>query len=311
MNLNTLKVAILGYGNQGRAQALNLRDSGVPVIVGARPGKGFETAKKDGFTPLEIIQAAEMAQVLLFLLPDHIIPETYQSLSYLFSEGQREVGFSHGYAYHFGGIQRFEKTGYFLVGPKGAGWVLRESYQRGEKIPGVLAIESVRKQTREIAVRYAEAIGLNSKNLVETTFQEETECDLFGEQVVLCGGILELMESAFELLLERGYGSEMAFYECCYEAKRILDLWLEKGPIGLSESISPTAFFGGFTRGRRLINEEVKKEMGLIFEQIKKGKFSQEWDEEVRKNFPTLKGRKAEQEASKLQKTYNQIKKEL
>lgn len=311
MNLNALKVAILGYGNQGRAQALNLRDSGVEVIVGARPGKGFEKALEDGFQPLEMGRAAEMAQVLLFLLPDHVIPETYQTLSHLFSEGQREVGFSHGYAYHFGAIQRYPKTGYFLVGPKGAGWVLREAFQKGEKIPGVFALESPRESTRKIALGYAEAIGLNPKNLFETTFQEETECDLFGEQVVLCGGILELMESAFELLLQRGYGSEMAFYECCYEAKRILDLWLEKGPLGLSESISPTAFFGGFTRGRRLINEDVKKEMGLIFEQIKKGTFSQEWDEEVRKGFPVLKRRKAELEASKLQQTYNQIKKDL
>lgn len=308
MHLNQLKIAILGYGNQGRAHALNLRDSGCQVIVGARPGNGFELAKKDGFTPKSICEAAEEAQVVLFLLPDLIIPEVYRELSYLFSEGQRDIGFCHGYAYHLGGIEKFPKTGYFLVGPKGAGVVLRETFQNGKSLPGVFAIVSPRKETRELALAYAKAVGISEKTLIETTFQEETECDLFGEQVVLCGGILELMESAFQVLIEKGQTPEMAFFECCYEAKLILDVWMKEGPQGLSKKISPTAFFGGLTRGRRLIDENTREKMRAMFDEIRSGHFSAEWKAEAQAGFPTLEKRLQEQSQSELQKTYDRLK---
>lgn len=308
MHLNQRKIAILGYGNQGRAHALNLRDSGWKVTVGARPGNGFETALKDGFMPKSFQEAAEEAEVILFLLPDLVIPEIYRELSFLFSDGQREVGFCHGYAYHFGAIERFPKTGYFLVGPKGAGVVLREAYQNRTLLPGVFAVISPRTETRDLALAYAKAVGLSDKALIETTFQEETECDLFGEQVVLCGGIMELMESAFQVLIEKGHSPEMAFFECCYEAKMILDVWMKEGPAAFSRKISPTAFFGGLTRGRRLINQETREKMKEIFDEIQSGRFSSDWKSEADKGFPTLKKRIQEQTGSVLQKTYDSLK---
>lgn len=308
MHLNQKKIAILGYGNQGRAHALNLRDSGCEVVVGARTGKGFEAAQNDGLRPTSIFEAAKESQVLMFLLPDLVIPEVYSELSPLFSEGQREVGFAHGYAYHFGGIEKFSKTGYFLIGPKGAGVVLREAYQNHKTLPGVFAVVSPRQETRELALAYANAVGISSRALIETTFQEETECDLFGEQAVLCGGILELMESAFQVLIEKGHTPEMAFFECCYEAKMILDVWMKEGPSGLSQKISPTAFFGGLTRGRRLIDNNTREKMSVLFDEIRSGRFSADWKEEAQKGFPTLEKRLQEQKSSKLQKTYDRLK---
>jgi len=304
-------VAILGYGNQGRAHALNLRDSGWNVFVGARPGKGFSLAQADGFNPLGLRDAATQGQILMFLLPDLVIPGIYHELSDLFSQGQREVGFCHGYAYVFGGISRFEKTGYFLVGPKGAGILLREAYQSRKGLPGVIAVESPKESTHSLALSYAQAVGIKSGALLPTTFQEETECDLFGEQVVLCGGILELMESAFEVLVEQGHTPEMAFYECCFEAKLILDLWMKEGPQGLSQKISPTAFFGGLTRGRRLIDPSTKEKMRLMFREIRSGEFSREWQREANENYPQLEKRLREQKASLLDKTYHQLKTHL
>lgn len=303
-----MKVAILGYGNQGRAQALNLRDSGWEVSVGARPGKGKVLAQQDGFVPLEFREAVVKSHAVMFLLPDLVIPEIYSELTDLFSEGQREVGFSHGYAYVFGGISRFPKTGYFLVGPKGAGLLLRENFQSGKGLPGVVAIDSPRKTTLDLARAYAKGIGLNTQNLLETTFQEETECDLFGEQVVLCGGILELMESAFQVLVEEGHSPEMAFYECCFEAKLILDLWMKEGPKGLSQKISPTAFFGGLTRGRRIIDKNTQEKMRQIFREIRTGKFSEEWQKEAKAHYPQLDERLKEQGNSLLERTFHQLK---
>ena len=287
---------------------MNLRDSGCQVLIGARQGKGFEEAVRDGFEPKTLREAAEQGNVLLFLLPDLVIPEVYRDLSDLFSAGQREVGFCHGYAFHFGGIEKFSKTGYFLVGPKGAGVILRDVYQKGKTLPGVFAVVSPRAETRDLALAYAKAVGLSEKTLIETTFQEETECDLFGEQVVLCGGILELMESAFQVLVEKGHSPEMAFFECCYEAKMILDLWMQEGPSSLSQKISPTAFFGGYTRGKRLIDQEAQQKMRVLFEEIRQGKFSSEWKSEANQGFPNLNRRLEEQKKSVLQRTYDQLK---
>lgn len=309
MPLKDKKIAILGYGNQGRAQALNLRDSRFSVLIGSREGKGFDQALQDGFKPLTLRQAAEESDILMFLLPDLVIPSVYSDLSDLFSQGQRVVGFSHGYAFQFGGIERFSKTSYFLVGPKGAGAVLRKFYQEGKTLPGVLAYVSPDPTaTRELAGAYAKAIGISEKCLVETTFQEETECDLFGEQAVLCGGILELMEAAFEVLIEKGHSPQMAFLECCYEAKLILDLWMSEGPSQLSQKISPTAFYGGWTRGKRLINEETKNQLRVIFDEIRGGQFSKEWEGEASQGYPQLKARLRQQTGSLLEKTYFELK---
>jgi len=309
VDLKNKKIAILGYGNQGRAQALNLRDSGFSVLIGSREGKSFDQALQDGFKPLNLRQASEASDILIFLLSDLVISSVYVELADLFSQGQRAVGFSHGYAFQFGGIERFCKTSYFLVGPKGAGAVLRKFYQEGKKLPGVLACVSPDPtSTRELAKAYAKAIGISEKCLVETTFQEETECDLFGEQAVLCGGILELMESAFEILVEKGHSPQMAFLECCYEAQLILDLWMSEGPSNLSQKISPTAFYGGWTRGKRLINHEVRSQMRALFDEIRGGAFSKEWEREASQGYPQLKARLHQQKGSLLEKTYFELK---
>jgi len=308
MGLFGKKIGILGYGNQGRAQALNLRDSGYSVLVGAREGRGYQQAVQDGFTPRSFRQVAQEVDILMFLLPDHVIPEQYGILKDCLMSGEKEVGFSHGYAIHFGGLEKFSKTGYFLVGPKGAGVILRDEFQKGKGLPGVFAVSSPRAETRQVAIEYAHGIGILKSALFETTFQEETECDLFGEQTVLCGGILDLMEAAFQTLVKKGHSPQMAFFECCYEAKRILDLWLQKGPSGLSSSISPTAFFGGITRGKRLINERTIQELEVIFDEIRSGRFSQEWELEVKNGFPVSRVRANSEKVSLLQKTYDSLK---
>jgi ketol-acid reductoisomerase len=309
--LQNKKVGILGYGNQGRAHALNLRDSGIEVAVGCRSGRGFKQAQQDGFLPLEMEIAAEKSQVLVFLLPDQVIPEAYDKLACFFKNGEREVGFSHGYAYQFGGIKRYPQTGYFLVGPKGAGAILREKFVSGEGLPGVFAVESPKKETREVCLAYAKAIGLAEVTLLETSFKEETECDLFGEQAVLCGGIMELMEAAFDTLVKNGNTPEMAFFECCYEAIMILELWMKFGPEELSRKISPTAFFGGLTRGRRIINSEAKKRIEEIFQEIRSGQFQQEWREEVKKGYPQSESRRRILKESPLEKTYQILKSQM
>lgn len=297
-------VAVLGYGNQGRAHALNLRDSGVTVLVGQRLGAGFETARADGFTPVAPREAAARADVVMFLFPDQVIAEVHAELEPELGAA-KVLGFAHGFAYVYGLVPRLPGREYFLVGPKGAGALLRERFVAGSGLPGVLAVAEER--TRELAASYAKAIGCASSVLIETTFREETECDLFGEQAVLCGGILELMESAFQTLVKHGHTPEMAFFECCYEARMILELWMKFGPAGMAGRISPTAFFGGLTRGRRLVTDATRAEMEAMFREIRDGSFAKEWMSEVASGMPRLRERRAELARSALQKTYETL----
>lgn len=289
-------VAILGYGNQGRAHALNLRDSGCQVTVGARPGKGFDEAVRDGFSPLPFEAAIEAAPVVVFLLPDHVIPGVYGSVRARLCG--KTIGFAHGFALHFGFIERRDDAEYFLVGPKGAGAILREKYLSGEGLPGVIV-------GGDIAKVYACAIGL--RDLIPTTFQEETECDLFGEQAVLCGGIFELMQQAYEVLVEKGHSPAMAFLECCFEARLITELWMQNGPLGVTERISPTAAYGGLTRGRRLVTEDTRREMEKIFDEIRGGAFAKEWMQEAQAGMPVLKEGRSEKKRQELQEVFDRM----
>lgn len=285
--IRSQKVAILGYGNQGRAQALNLRDSGVQVTVGARSGVGHQLALKDGFHPVSFEQAIQSCQVIMYLFPDQVIPEIYrQTREHL--NRQHTIGFAHGFCYHFKWIEPLQECHYFLVGSKGAGAVLRDAFERGSGLPGVYALSEENEPLENLVKSYAAAVGLTTHLLLKTTFQEETECDLFGEQSVLCGGLLELMESAFETLVSEGLTPEMAFLECCYEAKTIVELWIKNGPLGVTQKISPTAFYGGLSRGKRLIDDKTKQEMKAIFQEIRSGKFAQEWAQEVRDGEKSL-----------------------
>lgn len=307
-SIQAKRVAVLGYGNQGRAQALNLRDSGVSLTIGVRPGGSAERAKADGFRCDSFHDAVKKASVVLFLLPDHVTPQVYQQLLPELSAQPRFIGFAHGFAYHFKLIELVTHCSYFLVAPKGAGAILRDRFVKGLGLPMVYGVGQApdSRATEQIALSYAKAIGARGL-LHQTTFQEETECDLFGEQAVLCGGLLEMLEQAYTTLVQKGHSPEMAFFECCYEVKTIMDLFLKYGPVGMSKRISPTAFYGGTTRAKRLLNERTRAEMEKVFEEIRSGAFTKEWLGEVGAGFPMLRKRQEELKGSPLQLAYERL----
>jgi len=302
------KVAVLGYGNQGRAHALNLRDSGVSVVVGARPGTGFDKAKGDGLDVKSVPAAIEGADIFMFFFPDQVIPQVYQEVTPLLVKAPRPIGFAHGFALTFQLINKIAGCSYFLVGPKGAGALLRDNFVKGGGLPGVYAVEpGAAPGMKELAISYAKAMGCASSVLLETTFREETECDLFGEQAVLCGGFMENMEAAFTTLVEAGHTPEMAFFEICFEAKMILELWMKYGPYGMANKISPTAFYGGLSRAPRIVPESVKAEMRKVFQEIRQGEFATEWMGEVANGMPRVKAEKERLKNSLLQKTWEKL----
>ncbi len=301
-------VAILGYGNQGRAQALNLRDNGGTVVVGARPGAGAEAAKADGLEVKSIETAVHAADVSMLLFPDHVLPGLFADLRPHFAGGQKVFGFSHGYALKYGLIEPPVGARYFLVGPKGAGRILRENFQAGHGLPAVYALSDAKDEPlRQLALGYAKAVGCQSSWLLETTFALETEGDLFGEQAVLCGGLMTLLEVTFEELVKNGHDPKTAFFDCCYEAVLILRLWLDVGPKGMSEKISPTAFYGGLTRGPRVVSEPVRAEISKIFAEVRDGRFDEEWRKEVAAGSPKLAAERRRIADSLLQKTYAEL----
>lgn len=296
-------VAILGYGNQGRAQALNLRDSGVQVRIGARAGTGASLAQKDGFTVEPFETAISGSDIVMYLFPDQVIPQIYE-VTKRFLKPLQAIGFAHGFCYHFEWIKPLAECRYFLVGSKGAGAVLRDAFERGGGLPGVYAIDCEDEKFETLIQSYAKAIGLANQTLLKTTFQEETECDLFGEQTVLCGGLPQLMETAFETLVEAGFSREMAFLECCYEAKTIVELWIKNGPYEMTKKISPTAFYGGLISGKRMVNGQTKIEMKKILQEIQSGEFAKKWKAEVDNGTPQLIAERERLKKSQLDKTY-------
>jgi ketol-acid reductoisomerase len=292
-------VAILGYGNQGRAHALNLRDSGVKVIIGSRPGKSFNQALEDRFAPMSIASAISEADVLMWLLPDQEMPQIYQEHIELIKP-THTIGFAHGFCYHFNLISKSTPLQYFIAAPKGSGFSLRRAYEKGESLPGVFALSDKDDSLKLLVTSYLEAIGCK-KFIFETNFKEETECDLFGEQAVLCGGLIELIQQSYKILIENGHSEEMAFFETCFEAKLILELLLEHGLSGMSDKISPTAFYGGHLAGKRLINQNVKDELKKIFTEIQNGTFAKNWMTEVQTGMKSLQAAKKEVKESPLQ----------
>jgi ketol-acid reductoisomerase len=284
-------VAIIGYGSQGHAQAQNLRDSGVQVVVGQRPGgKNYELAKSHGFQPVSAADAAKVADVVNILLPDELQADTYRAEI----RGQLSPGnilmCSHGFNVHFGQVEPPSGVDLLLVAPKGPGHLVRSEFVEGGGVPCLIAVsDGARDETFRVGLAYAKGIGGTRAGVISTTFAEETETDLFGEQVVLCGGISALVKAAYETLIEAGYQSEMAYFEVLHELKLIVDLFYQGGLAYMRYSVSNTAEYGDYTRGPRIVTQETKQEMKRILDEIRSGQFAREWILENKAGAPAFK----------------------
>lgn len=289
-DLKGKKVAIIGYGSQGHAQAQNLRDSGVDVIVGQRPGgPNFDLAREHGFHPVSAAEAAESADVINILLPDELQAETYVRDIRPHLKPGNVLMASHGFNFHFGQVIPPSNVDTLLVAPKGPGHLVRSEYVKGGGVPCLIAFgDNASASTKKIGLAYAKGIGGTRGGVIETTFREETETDLFGEQVVLCGGVSALVKSAFETLVEAGYQPELAYFECMHELKLIVDLFYQGGLNYMRYSVSNTAEFGDYTRGPRIVTDETRKEMKKILYEIQSGQFAREWILENRANRPVF-----------------------
>lgn len=283
-------IAIIGYGSQGHAHAQNLRDSGLKVIVGQRPGgANYDLAVKHGFEPMSAEEAARQATIIMMLVPDHAQASLYESAIAPYLTQGKMLMFSHGFNIHFGQIRPPENVDVTMVAPKGPGHLVRREYETGAGVPGLVAVyQDATGKAMDRALAYATGIGASRAGVIETTFKEETETDLFGEQCVLCGGVSELIKAGFETLVEAGYQPEIAYFECCHELKLIVDLIYEGGLSRMRYSISDTAEFGDYTRGKRIITEETRREMKKILEEIQTGRFAREWMLENKVNRPVF-----------------------
>lgn len=283
------KIAIMGYGSQGHAHANNLRDSGMDVIVGLRKGASWDKASAAGFNVMVPSEAAKVADIVMILLPDELQADFYNREIAPNIRSGSYITFAHGFNIHFGQIIPRPDLNVFMVAPKGPGHLVRSEYTKGSGVPCLIAIhQDPSGNTKDVALAYASAIGGGRAGIIETTFREETETDLFGEQVVLCGGLTALIQAGFETLVEAGYAPEMAYFECLHEVKLIVDLIYEGGISNMRYSISNTAQYGDLTRGPRVITEETKKEMKKILREIQDGSFAKEWILECRANKPVF-----------------------
>lgn len=292
-------VAVIGYGSQGHAQARNLLDSGVPVVVGLRPGSpNWTRAEADGLRVLPVPDAAQEAGVIQMLVPDEHQAALFKADIASHLGAGKALMFSHGFNIHFGQIMPSAEVDVFMVAPKSPGPMLRRLYQEGKGVPGLIAVHQDHSgQARDLALAYAKGIGCTRAGVFETTFREETETDLFGEQCVLCGGVSELIKAGFDTLVEAGYSPEIAYFECVHELKLIVDLINEGGLTGMRQKISNTAEFGDYMSGPRIINEEVREEMRNVLAEIQNGVFAKEWILENQAGQPSFKAiRRQEQE---------------
>ncbi len=281
--LDDLVIAILGYGNQGRAHAMNLRDSGVNVMIGQRPGSSFDRARADSFEPRPVEEASVSGDLLVLALPDESAAEVFGSQIRPHLRRGQTLGFLHGFNIRFGFVEPPQEVDVILIAPKGPGTLLRSLYVDGKGLPALLAVDrDASGHARRTALAWAAGIGCTRAGVIETTFAAETETDLFGEQVVLCGGVIALAKAAFETLVSAGYEPEFAYLECVHELKQIVDLIYERGLTGMRQRVSNTAEYGELTRGPRLITDETRREMRLILDEIRSGAFAEEWIAEYR-----------------------------
>ena len=293
-DLNTLKgktIAIVGYGSQGHAHAQNLRDSGLEVIVAQRPGSAnYELAKEHGFNPMSVADAAQKADCIMILLPDQHQSRVYEQEIKPYLKPGMSLVFAHGFNIHFSQIMPPEFVDVFMIAPKGPGHLVRRTYVEGGGVPCLVAIhQNATGNALQVALAYAKGIGGARSGVIETTFREETETDLFGEQAVLCGGLSALIQAGFETLVEAGYAPEMAYFECLHEVKLIVDLIYEGGLSKMRYSISDTAEYGDYVTGSRIITEETKKEMKAVLKDIQTGVFARNFILENKANMAGFK----------------------
>jgi ketol-acid reductoisomerase len=290
------KVAIIGYGSQGHAHALNLRDSGVKDVVVAlrKTSAGVKKAQGEKFKVMEVAEAAKWADVMMMLTPDELQADIYNEHLHKNMKEGAAIMFAHGLNVHFNLLEPRADLDVLMVAPKGPGHTVRSEYQRGGGVPCLLAIDrDASGNAHDLGLSYASAIGGGRAGIIETTFKEECETDLFGEQVVLCGGLVELIKGGFETLCEAGYAPEMAYFECLHEVKLIVDLIYEGGIANMNYSISNTAEYGEYVSGPRIVNEETKKEMRRVLADIQSGRFARDWMLENRVNQTSFKATRA------------------
>lgn len=283
------KIAVIGYGSQGHAHANNLKESGMDVTIGIRKGASWDKAAAAGFKVMTPSDAARTADVIMILLPDEFQADVYKTEIAPNMKKAVYIAFAHGFNIHFGQIVPPPDANVFMAAPKGPGHLVRSEYTKGSGVPCLIAIyQDPSGNAKDMALAYASGIGGGRAGIIETNFREETETDLFGEQVVLCGGLTALIQAGFETLVEAGYAPEMAYFECMHEVKLIVDLLYEGGISNMRYSISNTAQFGDLTRGPRIITEKTKKEMKKILNEIQSGEFAREWILECKANKPVF-----------------------
>lgn len=303
-DLSVLKgktVAVVGYGIQGRAQALNLHDSGLDVVVGARPkGESWTAAAKDGLEVAKVSDAVASADVSMLLVPDEVQPEVYKADVGPNLKKGRALEFAHGFNIRYGTVSPPKDVDVIMVAPKAPGAAVRENYLRGSGVPALLAVhQDATGNARRIGLALAKGIGSTKVGVIETTFTEETETDLFGEQADLCGGMAELIKSSFDVLVKAGYQPELAYFEVLHELKMIVDLVQAGGIENMWANVSNTAEYGGRTRGPKVIDDHVRKNMEVLLRDIKSGAFAKDWRAEYERGMPTLaKARTSERDAT-------------
>lgn len=303
-------IAIIGYGSQGHAHAQNLRDTGHEVIIGLRPGKSAEAAKEDGFEVLTVAEATKKADLIMILAPDEVQGDLYKNEIADNLEAGNALAFGHGFNIHYGVITPPADVDVFLAAPKGPGHLVRRTFTEGFAVPALFAVhQDATGKASDIALSYAKGIGATRVGVLETTFKEETETDLFGEQAVLCGGLTSMIEAGFETLVEAGYQPELAYFEVCHELKLIIDLIYEGGFAKMRNSISNTAEYGDYVSGPRVITEVAKAGMKDILTDIQNGKFAEGFIKDNQAGFPEFKAMRAKAAGHQIEAVGDELRK--
>lgn len=311
--LNGKTVAIIGYGSQGHAHALNLHESGVKVVVGLYEGsKSWKLAEEAGLQVATAAQAAQQADIIMILVNDEKQPKLYQESIAPYLKAGKSLVFAHGFNIHYGQIVPPSDVNVFMVAPKGPGHTVRSQYQEGKGVPCLVAVyQNATGDAKDLALAYAAGIGGARAGILETTFKEETETDLFGEQAVLCGGVSELMKAGFETLVEAGYQPESAYFECLHEMKLIVDLIAKGGLSFMRYSISDTAEYGDYVTGKRIITEETRKEMKKVLSEIQDGTFARNWILENQANRPFFNAKRRMEQESLVEKVGKDLREKM